>query len=136
MCIFIIHSLFLSKYILYYPWTIVKRCLLLEAWRFRLFFFRIIFRIILNCIISRTNVGLTRVSLPHMVQQIMISHYATQGLEIVSYLVSLDRYPNYLHLCSSVYSHSQQWLIPDLTQLKILDPGLASNIFNLYIYRQ
>ena len=41
-----------------------------------------------------------------LVQQIMISHYATQGLEVGSYLVSLDRYPNYLHLCSSVYSHS------------------------------
>ena len=38
----------------------------------------------------------------------LISHYATRGLEIASYLVSLDRYPNYLHPCSSVYTHSQQ----------------------------
>jgi len=47
---------------------------------------------------------------PLSFQNSMISHYATRGLEVVSYLVLLDRYPNYLHPCSSVYSHSQQWL--------------------------
>ena len=39
---------------------------------------------------------------------LLISHYATQGLEVVSYLGSSDRYPDYFHPCSSVYSHSQQ----------------------------
>jgi len=29
-----------------------------------------------------------------------------EGLEVVSYLVSLGRYSNYLHLCSSVYTHT------------------------------
>jgi len=48
-----------------------------------------------------------------MVQQIMISHYATRGLETASYPVSSGAYSNSLHPCSSVYSHSQQWLIPD-----------------------
>ena len=40
--------IFLSKYILHYPWTIVKRCLLLETCRFLLSFFRMILKIILN----------------------------------------------------------------------------------------
>ena len=48
-----------------------------------------------------------------LVQQIMISHYATRGLEDAIYLVSSGAYSVFLHPCSSVYSHSQQWLIPD-----------------------
>jgi len=43
-----------------------------------------------------------------LVQQIMISHYATRGLEVAIYLVSSGAYSDYLHPCSSVYSHSQQ----------------------------
>jgi len=38
----------------------------------------------------------------------MISHYATQGLEVAIYPISPGAFTGYLHLCSSVYSHSQQ----------------------------
>ena len=31
---------------------------------------------------------------------------ATQGLELASYLVSPGAFTGYLHLCSSVYTHS------------------------------
>ena len=61
-----------------------------------------------DTIISRTIIPLPGFTSSVMVQQIMISHYATQGpgQHLLPGLEEATSDDN--HLCSSVYSHSQQ----------------------------
>ena len=97
----------------------VIHSLLPDAWSLALysFFFRMILRIILNWQLLAGPIwkpwDTSTLGSWELVQQIMISHYATRGLEDAIYLVSSGAYSVFLHPCSSVYSHSQQWLIPD-----------------------